>query len=181
MARVKERMTWRGKGKIHKLLLNSVRQFVCIKRGSGWKREKERSTIRKLSFHSTRIGFEQIIIRKQRGYYLASRRPTIYVCASLMNFGRMQREYRVIQQVSDPGWVDFDFGFSTVYPLLSSLMRDKQNGQRTWARWQEHPNQSQPTQVRDLLNHPVLLTNVVGRHKFVPNFPRQEIDWRSRN
>ena len=50
-----------GKEEIHRLLLNSVSPFVCIKRrrlGGG-----ERSTIRNLSF-SVRIGFEQIIIRK---------------------------------------------------------------------------------------------------------------------
>ena len=56
----------------------------------------------------------------------------------------MEVWYRVIQQVSDLDRVDLDFCCSTVCPVLLGLMRDKQNGQTRWARFPEHPNQSQP-------------------------------------
>ena len=50
--------------------------------------------------------------------------------------GRTQNDfdldYRVSQQVSDLGWVDFDFGRSTVSPILLGLMRDMLNGQSRW-------------------------------------------------
>ena len=59
------------KEEIQRLLLNSVRPFVCIKRRRLGGVENGRSTIRNLSFPS-RFGFEQIIIRKRRGNYLAS-------------------------------------------------------------------------------------------------------------
>ena len=37
----------------------------------------------------------------------------------------------------------FDFGYSTVSPILLGQMRVWQNGMRSWARWVEHTNQSQ--------------------------------------
>ena len=40
--------------------------------------------------------------------------------------------YRVSQQVSDLGWVYFDFGRSTLSPILLGLMRDMLNGQSRW-------------------------------------------------
>ena len=42
--------------------------------------------------------------------------------------------YRVTQQVSDLGWVDFDFGCSTVCLILLGLMRYGQSGHSSWAR-----------------------------------------------
>ena len=59
--------------------------------------------------------------------------------------------YRVTQQDSDLGWVYFDFGSSAVCLILLGLMRDGQIGQSSWARLVEHPNQSNPAHIRDLL------------------------------
>ena len=43
-------------------------------------------------------------------------------------------KYRVTQQVSHLGWVDSDFGFSTVCLILLGLMRNRQNGHSSWER-----------------------------------------------
>ena len=43
------------------------------------------------------------------------------------------------QQVSDLGWVDFDFVYSTVCPNLQGLMRERHNRQSSSARRVEHP------------------------------------------
>ena len=62
-----------------------------------------------------------------------------------MNFGHhitylMKRhlcvpgQYRVTQQVSDLGWFDFEFGCSTVCPILLGLIRDRLDMQRSLAR-----------------------------------------------
>ena len=66
----------------------------------------------------------------------------------------------MIQQVSDLDRVDLDFGCSTVCPVLLGLMRDRQNGQTRWARFPEHPNQSQPNPgpgPAESVNHPETL------------------------
>ena len=63
--------------------------------------------------------------------------------------------YRVTQQVTDLGWVEFDFGFSTVCPILLGLMRDRQRGQGSGQ--DEWKIQIIVNPVRDLLGqrHPV--------------------------
>ena len=53
------------------------------------------------------------------------------------------------------GWVDLDFGCSSICPFLLGLMTYRQRGQSNWARLVEHPNQNQPNPLRDLLGHPV--------------------------
>ena len=42
--------------------------------------------------------------------------------------------YRVAQHVSDLGWVDFDFGCSTLCLILLGLMKDRQKGQSSQVR-----------------------------------------------
>ena len=46
--------------------------------------------------------------------------------------------------LSDLVWVNFDFGYSTICPILPGHMKVWQNGLSSWARWVEYPNQSQP-------------------------------------
>ena len=53
------------------------------------------------------------------------------------------------------GWVEFDFGYSTVCQILLGLMRVWQKGLSSWAGWVEHPNQNQPNPVTDLMSLPV--------------------------
>ena len=53
-------------------------------------------------------------------------------------------KFRVIHRVTDSDWVDFDFGFSTVCPILVGHMRVWKNGLRSWIRLVKHPNKSQP-------------------------------------
>ena len=65
--------------------------------------------------------------------------------------------YRVIQQVPDLCWVDFDFGCSVVCQTLFGVM-----GRMCKAAEQHEWNIKivvNPTQVRDLLNHPVCFSN----------------------
>ena len=54
--------------------------------------------------------------------------------------------YRETHHVSDPRWVEFDFGCSTICQVLIGLMRDRQNRQSRWSRCVENPNQCQPNQ-----------------------------------
>ena len=54
----------------------------------------------------------------------------LYYSSSLVSI----HNYRVAHHVSDLGWVDLDFGCSTVCLILLGLMRDRQNGQSRWAR-----------------------------------------------
>ena len=63
-------------------------------------------------------------------------------------------------QVSDLGWVAFDFGYSTVCPVLCGQMRVWQNGLSSWMRLVEHPNQISPTQVSEQMNHPVVTSSL---------------------
>ena len=59
--------------------------------------------------------------------------------------------YRVIQQVSDLSWVDSDFGCATACLILLGLMRVRQMHDE----WNNQIKVN-PTQVLDLLNHPVV-------------------------
>ena len=62
--------------------------------------------------------------------------------------------YRVSQQVSTWGWVDLEFGYSTVFRiLLEELGRMGKAG--GYDEWNTHIKVD-PTQVRDLLAHPVV-------------------------
>ena len=65
-----------------------------------------------------------------------------------LHFLCLRSVYRVAHRVSDLGWVEFDFGCSTVCQILLGLMR---YGQAEW-NMQIKVN---PTQVRDVLGHPV--------------------------
>ena len=52
--------------------------------------------------------------------------------------------YRVTHLLANLGWVDFDFGCSTLCLVLPGQMVNWQNWMRSWARWWNIPNQSQP-------------------------------------
>ena len=71
--------------------------------------------------------------------------------------------YRETHHVSDPRWVEFDFGCSTICQVLIGLMRDRQNRQSRWSRCVENPNQCQPNQgpTRD---RPPSLRDKTGSH-----------------
>ena len=64
--------------------------------------------------------------------------------------------------VADLGWVDLDFEFSTVCPILPWLMGIQQKGLGKWARWWNTEIQDSPTQVRDQMCHPVTLISLTN-------------------
>ena len=54
--------------------------------------------------------------------------------------------FRVTHLLANLGWVDFEFGCSTLCLVLPGLMGKWQNWLSTWSRWGNIPNQSQPNQ-----------------------------------
>ena len=52
--------------------------------------------------------------------------------------------YRVTHLLANLGWVDIDFGCSTLCLILPGLMGNWQNWLSSWVRWWNIPNQSQP-------------------------------------
>ena len=53
------------------------------------------------------------------------------------------------------GWIDLDFGYSTVCLVLLGLIRNWQNWLSMWARWWNITDQSQPNLLSDQMGHPV--------------------------
>ena len=53
-------------------------------------------------------------------------------------------KYRVTHILANLGWVDFDFGYSTLCLVLPRLMGNWQKWLSSRARWWNIPNQSQP-------------------------------------
>ena len=49
--------------------------------------------------------------------------PDLRAANSMVIF--ITSKYRVSQQVSDMGWIDFDFDYATLYLILRGLMRDR--------------------------------------------------------
>ena len=73
----------------------------------------------------------------------------VYNCTPTFTLNEDLRNYRMSQQVSDLGWVDFDFWLFIplclcLYPL--GLMGNWQNRLNKWARWGNIIKQSQPNQ-----------------------------------
>ena len=54
----------------------------------------------------------------------------------------MNQQYRVTHLLANFGW--YDFGCSTLCPILLGLVEIWQKRQGSWARWWNIPNQSQP-------------------------------------
>ena len=52
--------------------------------------------------------------------------------------------YRVTHLMVHSGWVDFDYGCSTLCLVLPGLLGNWQNWLISWARWWNIPNPSQP-------------------------------------
>ena len=59
--------------------------------------------------------------------------------------------YRVIQQVFDLGWVDINLHVPVILPSCFAHYQPRQKWEKQW----NSQNRINPTQVRDLLNHPV--------------------------
>ena len=63
--------------------------------------------------------------------------------------------YRVVYLVSNLGWVDLNFDYSTVCLILPGLMGVWQKRLGSWARWGNSQIQVNRTQVCDQMGHPV--------------------------
>ena len=70
--------------------------------------------------------------------------PPGAVGTQLWRFHQGGALYRVAHLLANLGWVDFDFGCSTLCQVLPGLMGKWQNLLSSWARCWNIPNQSQP-------------------------------------
>ena len=66
------------------------------------------------------------------------------VCPILVTFSVVHYNYRMTHLLAILGWVDFNFGSSTLCLVLPGLMGNWQNWLSSWARGWIIPNQSQP-------------------------------------
>ena len=80
---------------------------------------------------------------------------------------QQQVQYRVVPLPQDLGWVDLDFGCSTVCSILPRLIGIWQKWlcSCSWARWWNIQNKVNPTHVSDHQPHTVYLLGELGENE----------------